>query len=61
MSCDPEQLKRIESMLLVEMERNGRIMVRSLDKIHARTGLTYTAISEIAKQLQKRRAYKRTA
>jgi len=61
MSCDPEQLRIIESMLLVEMERNGRIMVRSLDKIHARTGLTYTAIAEIAKQLQKSRSYKKTA
>jgi DNA-binding Lrp family transcriptional regulator len=61
MSCDPEQLTKIEKMLLMEMERNGRIMVRSLDKIHARTGLTYTVISEIASQLQERRPYKQSA
>lgn len=61
MSCDREQLTKIEKMLLMEMERNGRIMVRSLDKIHARTGLTYTVISEIATQLQKRRSYRKSA
>ena len=31
----------VESMLLDEMDQSGRIMVRSLDKIHARTGLSY--------------------
>ena len=55
MSSDPEQLRRIENMLLMEMDPDGRIMVRSLDKIHARTGLAYTLISEIARQLQRRR------
>jgi hypothetical protein len=49
---NPEQLKRIETMLLKEMDREGRIMVRSLDKIHARTGLTYATISEMARRLQ---------
>jgi DNA-binding Lrp family transcriptional regulator len=49
---DLEQLKRIETMLLKEMDRDGRIMVRSLDKIHARTGLQYSTISEIARRLQ---------
>lgn len=61
MSSDPEQLRRIEKMLLMEMEPDGRIMVRSLDKIHARTGLAYTLISEIARQLQRRSLYKNTA
>jgi hypothetical protein len=49
---DPEQLRRIETMLLKEMDPTGRIMVRSLDKIHARTGFTYATISEIARRLQ---------
>ena len=49
---DPEKVKKIEHMLLKEMDPTGRIMVRSLDKIHARTGLTYTAISEMARRLQ---------
>ncbi len=47
-----DQLKRIESMLLKEMDQEGRIMVRSLDKIHARTGLTYATISDMARRLQ---------
>jgi hypothetical protein len=49
-----EQAKMIESMLLKEMGAHDRIMVRSLDKIHARTGLTYAMISEIARCLQER-------
>ncbi|MBI4964193.1 MAG: hypothetical protein HY913_13020 [Desulfomonile tiedjei] len=61
MSRDPEQLRKVENMLLMEMERNGRIMVRSIDKIHAKTGLSYTVISEMAGQLQKRTSYKKTA
>jgi hypothetical protein len=51
---DPEQVRRIEVMLLKEVDRDGRIMVRSLDKIHARTGLNYATISEIARRLQER-------
>jgi len=51
---DPEQVRRIENMLLKEMDPHGRIMVRSLDKIHARTGLNYVTISEIARRLQER-------
>jgi hypothetical protein len=53
-SYDPEQVRRIETMLLKEMGQEGRIMVRSLDKIHARTGLNYATISEIARRLQER-------
>jgi hypothetical protein len=49
-----EQLRAIEGMLLKEMDPTGRIMVRTLDKIHARTGLTYAKISEIARRLQDR-------
>jgi hypothetical protein len=48
------QLRAIEGMLLKEMDPTGRIMVRSLDKIHARTGLTFAKISEIARRLQDR-------
>ena len=49
-----EQVKMIESLLLKEMGAHGRIMVRSLDKIHAMTGLTYAMISDIARRLQER-------
>jgi DNA-binding Lrp family transcriptional regulator len=49
---DSEQIKQIETLLLKEMDRNGRIMVRSLDKIHAKTGLNYATVSEIARRLQ---------
>ena len=48
------KLTAIEAMLLKEMDPTGRIMVRSLDKIHARTGLTFAKLSEIARQLQDR-------
>jgi len=51
---DLAQLSRIETLLIKEMGQDGRIMVRSLDKIHARTGLTYATISEIARRLEKR-------
>ena len=51
---DREQVKMIEGMLLKEVASNGRIMVRSLDKIHARTGLRYATISGIARRLQER-------
>jgi hypothetical protein len=51
---DPEIVQRVEGMLLKEMDGNGHVMVRSLDKIHARTGLKYTLISEIARRLQER-------
>ncbi len=57
---NPQQLKQIESMLLKEMDREGRIMVRSLDKIHARTGLTYATVSEMARRLQQQ-AFERTS
>jgi hypothetical protein len=42
----------VRSMLLDEMDQAGRIMVRSLDKIHARTGLSYDTLSSMAKLLQ---------
>ncbi len=51
----PDRPSNIEEMLIREMLPDGRIMVRSLDKIHARTGLNYQALSEMARQLQKRR------
>ena len=53
-----EDLKAVENMLLKEMDPNGHIMVRSLDKIHARTGLTYTTISEIARRLEERNLHR---
>jgi len=43
---------KVESMLLDEMDQSGRIMVRSLDKIHARTGLSYETLSSMANILQ---------
>jgi hypothetical protein len=49
-----DKLKYLESLILKEMDMNGRIMVRSLDMIHAKTGATYAMVSEIAKNLQKR-------
>jgi len=51
---DPDQLTTVESMLLTERALNGRIMVRSIDKIHAATGLAYAAIAEIAQRLEDR-------
>ena len=58
---DSQQVRVVEKMLLKEMEPDGRIMVRSLDKIHARTGLTYTTISEMARRLQKQNLHGVTA
>jgi hypothetical protein len=49
---DSTQLRLVERMLLREMDSRGRILVRSLDRIHARTGVTYATISEIARRLQ---------
>lgn len=49
---DLDLIRKIEMMLRKEMDTNGRIMVRSLDKIHARTGMRYADISEIARRLQ---------
>jgi hypothetical protein len=51
---DSEQIKQIETLLRKEMDHKGRIMVRSLDKIHAKTGLNYATVSEIARRLQER-------
>jgi hypothetical protein len=58
---DPEKLSRIEIMLMKEMGPDGRIMVRSIDKIHARTGLNYAILSEMARRLQKRNHQRATA
>jgi len=58
---DPEKISRIEIMLMKEMGPDGRIMVRSIDKIHARTGLNYAILSEMARRLQKRNHQRATA
>jgi len=50
----PAELRTIETLLLKEMDHNGRILVRGLDRVHARTGLTYTTISEMARRLEER-------
>lgn len=50
----PDRSSTVEEMLIREMQPDGRIMVRSLDKIHARTGLNYQALAEMARQLQNR-------
>ena len=55
------EVEAIESMLLAEMDRGGRIMVRTLDKIHATSGLTYATISEIARRLQDRQGQSSSA
>lgn len=51
---EPEQLRAAERMLIREIDRNGRLTVRNLDRIHARTGITYVTISEMARELEKR-------
>ena len=50
---EPEQLRVAERMLVREIDRNGRLTVRNLDRIHARTGITYVTISEMASRLEK--------
>ncbi len=50
-------LKNVEGLLLKEMQAHGRIMVRSLDMIHAKTGMEYAAVSEIAQKLMDKRLY----
>lgn len=51
---DLSENREIESMLLSEMDPSGKIMVRSLDMIHARTGLSYETLSLMATILQRR-------
>jgi hypothetical protein len=58
---DPEQLTLVKKMLLKEMDSDGRILVRSLDKIHARTGLRYATISAMARRLQDQRLRRASA
>ena len=53
-TSESNQSKMVEVLLREEMGLNGRIMVRTLDKIHARTGLTYAEVSEIAQRLEER-------
>jgi len=48
----PFEVRTIETLLLKEMDHNGRILVRGLDRVHARTGLNYTTISEMAQRLE---------
>lgn len=48
----PFESRTIETLLLKEMDHNGRILVRGLDRVHARTGLTYTTIAEMARRLE---------
>lgn len=50
----PVELRTIETLLLKEMDHNGKILVRGLDRVHARTGLTYTTISALARRLEER-------
>jgi hypothetical protein len=45
----------LEIMIMAEMGVNGKILVRSLDKIHARTGVNYSTISKIADKIQKQK------
>jgi hypothetical protein len=53
-TIDSDIMRSVETMLRKEMDRNGHIMVRSLDKIHAATGLAYTKISEMAERLREK-------
>ena len=45
----------LELMILEEIGIEGKILVRSLDKIHARTGINYSTISRVADKLQRTR------
>jgi hypothetical protein len=60
-TCDAEQLRAVETMLLKEIDARGRIMVRSLDRVHARTGLHYALIAEIARRIEDRTPFSATA
>ena len=54
LSNGARRVRLVEQMLLREMDTDGHIMVRSLDRVHAHTGLTYAQVSEIARRLAKR-------
>ncbi len=54
LSNDCVMVSDLEIMILKEMGMDGKIMVRSLDKIHARTGINYATISRMAEKIQKR-------
>jgi hypothetical protein len=46
------RLTAVEAMILQEMDSTGRITVHSLDRVHARTGLHYLTVSDMARRLQ---------
>ncbi len=52
LSQDFVEVSDLEMMILEEIVTQGKIMVRSLDKIHARTGINYATISRVADKLQ---------
>jgi len=58
---NPKDLRLVETILLEEMNRHGHITVRTLDKIHATTGLRYATISEIARRVEERTMHSVTA
>ncbi|AFM26219.1 hypothetical protein [Desulfomonile tiedjei] len=51
-SNNNHRLTAVEAMILQEMDSRGRITVHSLDRVHARTGLHYLTVSEMARRLQ---------
>ncbi|MDD3473598.1 MAG: hypothetical protein PHS86_12510 [Syntrophaceae bacterium] len=55
LSLDRVMVSKLETMIREEMEIDGKIMVRSLDKIHARTGINYATISKVAERIQNRK------
>lgn len=55
LSRDRVMDSKLETMIREEMEIDGKIMVRSLDKIHARTGINYATISRVAERIQSRK------
>lgn len=54
LSQDRVVFSDLEIMILEEIGIDGKILVRSLDKIHARTGINYATISKVAEKIQNR-------
>ena len=54
-SLDCVVVSDLEIMILEEIGIEGKLLVRSLDKIHARTGINYATISSVADKLQRSR------
>ncbi len=50
-----DRCRQIEMIIREEFDQTGRVTVRCLDRIHAKTGLAYAAISEIAQKVQHKR------